>query len=118
MNIRELQAQRAEKIARARQLADIADGEGRDFSEAERAEWIALMGDGKEPGEVAKLAEIVEATLVEREKLRQAEESLAKPSAEAEKPAPAVAVELTRKEFNALSDAEKMAFIKRGGKVK
>jgi hypothetical protein len=117
MNIRELQAQRAAKIARARQLADLADSESRDFSEAERAEWETLMGKGDETGEVARLAEQIEKALAEREKLRLAEESLQGLSAEPEKPAPVDPLTMSRKDFNQLSAAQRMTFIKRGGKI-
>jgi hypothetical protein len=117
MNIREIQAQRAAKITRARQLADLADGESRDFSETERIEWEALMGKGEEPGEVARLAEQIEKTLAEREKLRAAETDLTALFAEPEKPAPVEVLTMSRKDFNQLSAAQSMKFIKHGGKI-
>jgi len=116
MGLRELLKQRSEKIARARALTELADKEGRDFDDAERAEFETLLGKGPEDlGEVGALDVQISRIQEEREKLRNAESvSQASP---AEKPAASKVTILKRAEFDALNPAARAAFIRNGGKL-
>jgi hypothetical protein len=111
MNIRELMAQRAAKIARARELANLADGEKRDFAEEERLEYQAALDDAQKLGE--KITQIQ----TERETLQNAEESLTGLASTAEKPAPGAVKTMKRSEYDKLEALDQGAFVKAGGKI-
>jgi hypothetical protein len=118
MNVREKMAERAQLIKRARELADLADKEGRAFTDEERAEYDTIMGAGETPGKVDTLKNEIEGELEARNKLNEAEKSLAELAAEPEKPdGGKPANQLSRAEFNKLSAKEKSAFSKAGGKL-
>lgn len=114
MNIRELMAQYAAKIDRARELAALADGEGRDFSETERAEYLACLADAKPLGEQIAQIQAERAQLQDAEKLQAALAASANP----EKPAGAGAVKtMKRSDYNQLDALAQAAYVKTGGKV-
>lgn len=114
VNVREKIKARAEKLDRAQALIDLADSEARDFSEAERAEFDQLMIDAD-----ALAGEITQYN-ADREKLRAALElKLTAPASDkAEKPDAETTLKVKNlDEFNRMTPAERMAFIKDGGKV-
>lgn len=114
MNIRELMAQYAAKIDRARELAALADGEKRDFSETERAEYLACLADAKPLGEQIAQIQAERAQLQDAEKLQAALAASANP----EKPAGAGAVKtMKRSDYNQLDALAQAAYVKTGGKV-
>ena len=111
MNIRELMASRAAKIARARELANLADTESRDFSETERAEYRACLEEAKTLGE--KISTIQ----TEREALQEAELGLNGLASQAEKPAGESVKSMKRSEFDKLGVYAKASFARSGGKI-
>lgn len=120
MNVREKMAERAALIARARELANLADAEHRDFTEEERAEYEGIMGVGDQPGKVDTLATEITQIAAERAKLADAEASLETPAVGSEPIKPESSVDplkKTKAEFDALSAKEKMAFAKAKGKI-
>lgn len=120
MNMREKMAERAALIARARELANLADSEHRDFTEEERAEYEGIMGAGDTPGKIDELAADITRIADERAKLAAAEASLELPAVGSEPIKPESTVDPLRKtkaEFDALSAKEKMAFAKAKGKI-
>lgn len=116
VNIREKIQARTDKLARAQELADLADAEGREFTDEERAEFEACLADAD------KLAQEIQQHNGDREKLRASlvMELNAPANQTAEKPdgESANAKVKTLDEFNQLLPAERMAFIKGGGQVK
>jgi hypothetical protein len=110
----EWRQERAAKIAQARLLVDKADGENRDFTDEERTQYVALMGEDNKSGEIGKLSKTVE----DREALETLERDLAEPTNPAIKPEgkknPKI---LKRSEFDALEPQAKMDFSKAGGAV-
>lgn len=116
MRIRQLQAERALLVARAQELFDAAEKEGRDFTEAERAEFDALMGVGESAGTISALDAKIDQIVDDREKLRAAVEKkfdageAIKPDAEAKKT-------MKRAEFETLDPAAQAAYVKHGGKI-
>lgn len=118
MNLREKMAERATLIKRARELADLADKEGRAFTDEEKTEYDAIMGAGETKGKVDQLADEIQQEITTRNKLNEAEKSLAQLAAEPEKPdGEKPANQMTRTEFDKLSAREKTAFSKAGGKL-
>jgi hypothetical protein len=113
MNIRELKAALAAKIARARELADLADSESRDFTDEERAEYTAALAEASTQS--VKITQIQ----TERDELQNVETLQAKLAEQkAEKPASGAALKtMTRSEFNKLSAAAQMDLSKAGGKI-
>ena len=113
MNIRELMAQQAAKIDRARELANLADSESRDFSDEERTEYQAALAEAKTQGE--KIAQVQ----AERLELQDAETLQAKLAEnKAEKPAPGAKTKLMKRaEFDKLETLDQAAYIKAGGKL-
>jgi ATP-dependent Clp protease protease subunit len=112
MNIREQMAQRAAKIARARELANLADTEVRDFSDEERIEYLAALDEAQKTGEKITQAQ------TEREALQNAEQSLTGLSSTPAKPAPGAVVKtIKRSEYDKLESLDQSAFVKNSGKV-
>lgn len=116
MNVRELLKERETLLARAQVLAEAADKESRDFTEAERAEFEEIMGKGDETGKIGATDAKIVQVQSEREKLRAA--AAKQFATEPEKPAPAGNPKtMKRGEFDKLSPADRMAFLKANGKV-
>lgn len=117
MNIREMLKERAALLAHATQLVETADQENRDFTEAEREEYQALLGkDETDTGTIGALDAKIEQMQGEREKLRVAAErnfSVTK----VEKPEPGKVNSLKMAEFRKLDPNAQMAFLKGGGKL-
>lgn len=118
MNVRDLQKQRAELIARANVLVDLTETENREFTDAERTEFESILGFGEENGEVGKLDAKIADINDKRERLRAALEATPKAS-EPEKPVTVTAEAKTikRGDFDAMSAVEKAAVIKSGKKI-
>ncbi len=116
MNLREKMNERAQLIQRARELANLADKEGRAFTDAEKAEYEAIMGAGETQGKVDVLAGEIKGELETRNKLNEAEKSLAELATEAVKPDGKKA-SLTRAEFEALNNHAKAEYMKTVGKL-
>ena len=114
-NIRELKKQRAELIARAREIVSLADQEQRDLTDAERAEFAEILGEGENKGKVAALDEQITRIQDERARLTEAEQSLAQRS-EAEKPDGSKAA-MSRSAFDAMSAKERMEYVNKGGQI-
>ena len=107
----EWRQERAAKIAEARKLVDLADGENRDFTPEERTAYDALMG---ETGVIGKLT----TTIQEREDLEALELENTQPTREAVKPEGKNADKtkvMKRAEFDALEPEDRMKFSKAGG---
>lgn len=117
MNIREIMKQRANLIAEAGALASLADAEGRDFTDEERARYDAIMGVGDQPGEEKVLADKIMAIIADREKIKTAAELKFDSGSEAEKPAPGTAGTMKRAEFDALPPLVQSAFVRNRGKI-
>lgn len=116
MNVRELLKERESLLTRAQALADVADNEGRDFTEAERTEFEEIMGKDDEPGKLGAIDAKITQVQAEREKLRAAAAKQFSP--DPEKPEPSGDPKLMKKaEFEKLAPAARMAFLKNGGKV-
>lgn len=116
MNVRELLKEREALLKRAQVLTDAADKEGRDFADAERTEFEEIMGKGDETGKIGAIDAKIEQVQSEREKLRAA--AAKQFATEPEKPAPAGNPKtMKRGEFDKLSPADRMAFLKANGKV-
>lgn len=115
--LRNLQKQRAEKVARAQQLVDTADAEERDMNDAEREEFVKLLGEGESAGEVGALDTKIEKIVAEREKLRAAlEKKFTAP--EAVKPEANVDPKvMTRAEYDKLDSSARIAFTRAGGRI-
>jgi hypothetical protein len=111
MNLRELMAKRAAEIARARELASLADGETRDFTDEERAEYQAKLDSADQ------LAAQIETIQAERERLTAAEQGLSQLVGEPEKPQPGGVKTMQRASFDKLDALDQAAFIKSGGKL-
>jgi signal peptide peptidase SppA len=114
VNTREKIQARADKLQRAKDLAELADNETRDFSDEERVEFDQCLADADMlAGEIAKHND-------DRERLRKAlvaDLGAAEPKAEKPEADNAPKVK-TLADFNLLSPAERMAFIKGGGQIK
>jgi len=111
MNYREKISARTDKLNRAKELTELADAETRDFSEAETAEFNALMAD------VDALTAQIEIQSGQREKLR-AELAREFSAPDAEKPEPITDPKLMKRgNFEALSAIDRTAFLKAGGKI-
>ncbi len=114
VNIREKIAARAAKLDRAKELTELADNEGRNLNDEERAEFEGCLSEAD-----ALAAEVTQFN-DDRAKLRAALEleisAPATPKAEKNEPA-TDPKRKTRAEFDALSAAEKSAFVKVGGKI-
>ena len=108
-----VKAQQAAKIDRARELANLADSESRDFSDEERTEYQAAMAEAKTQGE--KIAQVQ----AERLELQDAETLQAKLAEnKAEKPAPGANLKLMKRaEFDKLETLKQAAYIRDGGKL-
>jgi hypothetical protein len=110
----EWRQERAAKIAQARALVDKADGENRDFTDEERTQYIALMGEDNRSGEIGKLTKVI----TDREVLETLERDLSDPTTPAIKPDGSKNPKLVkRSEFDALDQQDRAAFIKAGGTV-
>jgi hypothetical protein len=109
----EWRQERAAKIAQARALVDKADGENRDFSDDERTQYVALMGEDNQSGEIGKLAK----TIQDREALEKKEAELLEPLNQPVKPDGKNTKLMKRSEFDALDQMDRAAFIKDGGTV-
>jgi hypothetical protein len=108
----EWRQERAVKIAQARALVDKADGESHDFSDEERQQYIALMGEDNKSGEIGKLAK----TIQEREALEKLEAELGDPTSPALKPDGTKNPKLMkRSEFDALDAQDRAKYIREGG---
>lgn len=117
MFLRELLKQRADKVARAQALVDASDKESRDFTEAERAEFNQLLGEGDSTGEIGALDAQIETIQAEREKLRLAAGKKFGIKDDAEKPDSQNGNKMKMADFRKLDAASQMAFIKNGGKL-
>ena len=117
--LRTLINQRAEKVARAQQIVELADAEERDLNEAERAEMTQLLGEGDSTGEIGALDAQIEKIQDERARVRQAAEKQFATYADAQKPDGGNAAQqtMTRSEFNKLDPKDRLAFSKAGGKI-
>ena len=114
MNVQEMRQKRAGLIAQARALVDLVDGESRDFTEEERAQYVALMGEDNQGGEIAKLAKVIQ----DREDLEKLEAELSQPTNEPVKPEGTQTPKLMKRAaFDALDQLDRAAFIKAGGTV-
>jgi hypothetical protein len=114
MNSIELRQKRAGFIAQARALVDRADGENRDFSDPERRQFVALMGEDNCSGQIGKLAQDIK----NHDALEVLEQELAEPTTLAIKPDGNNNPKLMkRSEFDALEPKAKMEFSKAGGTV-
>jgi ATP-dependent protease ClpP protease subunit len=117
MNVRDLLKERETHLARAKELTEAADNESRDFTETERAEFEELLGKDEATGKIGVLDAQIAQIQVEREKLRNAAEKKFAPVT-AEKPAPTGKPNtMSKDEFEKLSPAARMAFMKTNGKV-
>lgn len=120
MFVRELLKQREEKLARAQALADGADKENRDMTEAERAEFEKIMGAGDSTGELGALDTQIEKVQDERGKLKAAAERkfnvVASSATDAEKPEGSASA-MKRADFEKLEPTARRDYLKRGGKV-
>lgn len=115
--LRELLKARAEKVARAQQLVDTADAENRDMNEAEREEFIRLLGEGDATGEISALDAQIERIQGERDRLRAAAEKKFTEGKGPEKPSNTGASHMKRVDFEKLDAQAQAAFIKSGGKI-
>jgi hypothetical protein len=110
----EWRQERAAKIAQARALVDLADGENRDFTDEERTQYIALMGEDNRSGEIGKLTKVI----TDREVLETLELDLTRPTDPAIKPdGNKNPKSMKRSEFDAMEQLNRAAFIKAGGTV-
>ena len=114
-NVRELMKQRADGLAAARALHEKAEGETRDLTPEERAEFDRLMGESE------TLATQISTLQAEREKLLAAESKVlvgSKASDEPEKPVSGANPKLMkRSQFDALSQAERTLYMRNGGQI-
>ena len=115
--LRNLLKARADKVARAQQLADTADKEARDFTDEERAEFVQLLGEAESTGEVGALDVQIEQIQGEREKLRAAAEKKFTVGPGPQKPENTSANSMKRADFEKLDDAAQAAFIRNRGKL-
>lgn len=116
--VRKFLQERAALLARAEALVQVAEREERDFSDAERAEFEALLGTADAPGgQIGALDAKIEQVQGERERLRLAgEKSFA--AVPAQKPeAASGAKAMKRAEFTALEPNAQAAFVRGGGRV-
>lgn len=113
MNLREMLAQRATALAAARALTELVDAESRDFSEAEREQFESNLAEAE------TLNAKIQTIQAERARLNAAQSALGEfAQADAEKPAPAAApTVLKRAEFEKLSQVDRLAFVRSGGKI-
>lgn len=112
-NIRELMAQQAAKINRAKELAALADSESRDFSDEERTEYQAALVEANTLGEKIARIQAERAQLQDAEKLQ-----AALITNSPEKPAPGANLRIMKRaDLEKLSATEKAAFFKNGGKL-
>lgn len=115
MNVRELLNQRSALVERAEALVKLADEEGRDFTDTEREEFNAILGEG---GSVPTLDAQIERVEGERAALKAAMSKQFSNDQKAEKPDAQTAAKVkSLAEFNQMSPADRMAFVKDGGKV-
>lgn len=117
--LRELIKQRSEKVARAQALVEGADKETRDMNEAERKEFVQLLGEeaGKIGGEIGALDQQIEKISGERESLRAAAEKKLIVTTEAQKPEGNTSNAMKRAEYAKLDQVAQAAYIKGGGKL-
>lgn len=116
MNLRDLMNQRAQLLAEAQALADLADGEARDFTEEERARFTAIVGNQDTPGELGELDQRITKTTEERERLRSAaEHTISQP--EPIKPEQTGPVSITRAQFEALGPKAQRDYLNARGKI-
>ena len=116
--LRRLLREREEKVARAQQLVDTADADERDMTDAERAEFAQLLGEGETDGEIAALDAKIEQVIGERERLRAAAEKQFGVKTEAQKPDESQeSKRMKRSDFDKLDADARAAFIKGGGKL-
>ncbi len=117
-SLRTLLSQRDDLLARAQKLIDTANAEGRDLTEAERAQFTAIMGKGETAGQLAELDTKIDQVNAEREALRKAgERRLGRPGHAAIKPDQAPVASIKRTDFDELTVDDRAAFIQAGGKV-
>lgn len=116
MRIRELQAERAKLVERAQSLYDLAEKEGRDFTDEERAEYDLLLGMGESTGTIGSLDAKIEQIVADREKLRVAAEKTFD-TGEAIKPDNEPKKSMTRAEYDKLGPDERIAFTRNGGRI-
>lgn len=115
--LRELLSQRETKLARAQSLWDAADKDGREFTEAEKAEFEQLLGAGEATGEIGELDAKIEDLQNKREKLRSAADRKFN-AVDPQKPAEASDSNvMKRAEFEKLAPTSQAAFVKAGGKI-
>jgi len=117
MFLRESIKKRSDLLAEAESLVALADKEGRDFTDEERARFVAIMGEGETIGEIGALDTQIEQIEGEREQLRAAAEKKFS-NRQTQKPEPpAPGKTMKRGEFEALSPADQFAFVRGGGKI-
>lgn len=115
MKIRELLKQRADFVAQAAAITELADSEGRDLTDEQRATFNSILGAD---GSVPKLDEQIRTIQAERAALEEAQ-SAQFTAALAEKPqanAPA-STSMKRAEFAALGALEQAAFVRAGNRI-
>jgi capsid assembly protease len=115
--IRELLKQRAEKLARAQAIWDIAEKENREMTEAENAEFVQLLGEGDSTGEIGALDAKIEKLQGQREQLRAAAEKKFVEGKDSIKPDDQDSDKMKRAEFEKMSPAAQAAYAKGGGKI-
>ena len=115
--LRNLLKARADKVARAQQLADTADKENRDFTDEERAEFVQLLGEGESTGEIGALDVQIKKIQGERERLRVAAEQKFTTGPGPQKPESTSANSMKRADFEKLDEAAQAAFIRGKGKL-
>lgn len=115
--LRNLLKARADKVARAQQLADTADKESRDFTDEERAEFVQLLGEAESTGEVGALDTQIETIQGERERLRAAADRKFTTGPGPQKPENTSASTMKRADFEKLDETAQAAFIRGRGKL-
>lgn len=112
MNYRELLAKRAECLASAKALASLSDTENRDFSEAEREQFAAMLSEAE------SLGKQINVIVDERARLSAAEDVAKLQPSEAIKPDAAPAAKLIKRgAFEALTHSDRLAFVLSGGSI-
>lgn len=116
MRLRQLQQERAALVARAQELYNLAEAEARDFTEEERAEYDALLGNDETEGKIGVLDKRMDTLVSDLEKLRAAAEKKVAAS-DPIKPENEIKKTMKRAEYDALSPDAQSAFIRGGGKL-
>ena len=114
MKVQEMRQKRAGLIAQARTLVDKVDAESRDFTDEERTQYVALMGEDNQGGEIAQLAKVIQ----DREDLEKLEAELSQPNTEPVKPDGNSTPKLMKRAaFDGLDQLHRAAFVQAGGIV-